>query len=472
MSDEQPDGPTEPPTGPPSFAPMDSAGPTDEGDPGAPSTAQFAPVPGGVIAGGAAARLGLDGMPPDLAPPAATPPDEGATQALGVVQPPPAVAPPPPAPPPPAPRPFDPGVTLDGLPLAAPQWGAGPLDGGPPTLPGAPALAKTDEQPAVGWVTGGAAAGVVGADALAGTGIRPPGAPTFQPPPPPPPGALPPPHSGAGPAGPGGPAPARSGGGATPWILAVLLVAALVAVVVLVVRGSSLTDDRDEADARADEMADSIDEITEERDELQDQIEELEDQIQALEEDGGGGSTIPPDLEQLQEELDQRQAAIAALEDELDAREAELDAREAELDQREQDLEDREEGLGEGELTAAADLLIGDCILEPIDPTLGVPESVTVVACAASHQGEVFAQEDVGDAIGGAFPGEAVLLEGAVAFCGGPAFEAYFGGTPAATGLLPAPRLPSATAWAAGDTVVVCAAYPADGQAVTGSQAG
>jgi hypothetical protein len=468
VSEQHPDGPVEPPTGPPSFAPMDSAGPTDEREEGAPSTAQFAPVPGGVIAGGAAARLGVNGM---ADPPAPAPPhDDSATQALGVVQQ--APAPPGVAPaPPPAPRPYDPGVTLDDLPaLGSPQWGAGPFDGGLPTQPGAPILDKTNEQPAVGWVAGGAAAGVVGADAFAGTGIRPPGAPTFQPPPPPPPGALPPPHAPAGPSGPGAPPPARSGGGATPWILAVLLVAALAAVVVLVVRGSSLTDDRDEADDRADELAGDIDDLTQERDDLQDQVQDLEDQIQALEEDAGGGN-LPDDLEQLQEELDQRQAAIAALEDELDAREAELDQREEELDQREQEIEDQEDGLG-GDLTDAADLLVGDCILEPIDAVAGVPEQVTVVACSTSHQGEVFAQEDVGDALGGAYPGQAVLLEGAVTFCGGPDFEAYFGGTPSATALLPAPRLPSATAWAAGDTIVVCAAYPADGVAVTGSQAG
>jgi hypothetical protein len=462
-----------PVTGPSPFAPMDGSGPTDEADSGSPSTAQFAP-----IVGGAAARLGVDAAGGALAPPPAGPPpgpptgpgapDDSSTQALGVVQPAPAAPPPGPgaAAPPVAPRPFDPGVTLDDLPpVGIPQWGPGP-DGGPPTQPAV--LDKTDEQPAVGWVAGGAAAGVVGADALAdrGTGIRPPGAPSFQPPPPPPPGVVPP-HPGPAGVGPGAPppAPGRSGGKAA-WALAGLLVLALVAVVVLVARGSSLSDDKDEADARADELASELDDLRQERDDLEQQIEDLQDEV-----DEGGA--IPEDLVQLEEELAQRQAAIEALEDELATREDELDQREEELDQREEELDEREEGLGDlGGPTAAADLEVGDCIAEPIDAVAGVPEQVTVVDCATSHQGEVYALEDVGDAIGDAYPGQAVLLEAAVEFCGGTEFDDYFGGTPTSTGILPTPRLPPQAAWDADDRTVVCAGYPADGVAVTGSQAG
>src|SRR5690606_19285310 len=121
--------------------------------------------------------------------------------------------------------------------------------------------------------------------------------------------------------------------------------------------------------------------------------------------------------------------------------------------------------------TATSELDPGDCFLEPARGA-GVPEQVTVVDCEVAHQGEVFLVDDLLGELGATYPGDAAVAAAGIERCSGSEFEDAFGGTPGAVGLLPVPRLPTASAWAAGDGLLVCAAFPEDGVAVTGSQAG
>ena len=94
-----------------------------------------------------------------------------------------------------------------------------------------------------------------------------------------------------------------------------------------------------------------------------------------------------------------------------------------------------------------------------------------MVGCAALHDGEVFAREELDAASGAAFPADREVERASLRICL-PRFESFVGGPYATSALRVSLLRPAASSWLAGDRTVVCSIYDPDLEPLSGSMLG